>query len=206
MDKIYGRGLALVLALVVGACSSDPTDIVEGDPLTQAEAAALAEAVAATLFATWEQSSAATAPAAAPARASGTFQFDDVIACEFQGSVGISGSLAFNVDDESGDGTLAFTVTADHDDCGVESDDGTAFVLNGSPNISASFTIVSEGSALSFTGGYEGAVSWATGDKSGRCSVDVEFSLEGDIVAETGSASLTGRVCGITFSHNLQLS
>ena len=206
MSRISARGLTLALALFVGACSDDPTDIVEGDPLTEAEAAALAEVVAGSLFSTWEQSSAAPSPAAAPARASGNVQIDDEFPCEFGGTVAVAGSLVFDVDDESGDGTLVFQITTDHEGCGVESEEGIAFILNGSPNISAGFTIVSDGDNLSFSGGYDGAVGWATDDKSGRCSIDVDFSLTGDVVAETGSASLTGRVCGITFSHSLELT
>ena len=53
---------------------------------------------------------------------------------------------------------------------------------------------------------YDGAVGFETVDKSGTCSLDVDFSLQGDVAAETGSATLTGRVCGITFTHNLTLS
>jgi len=35
---------------------------------------------------------------------------------------------------------------------------------------------------------------------------ELPFSLTGDLAAGTGSASLTGRVCGVTFSHTLQLT
>lgn len=197
--------LALALSLALGACNGDPTDIIEGDSLTEAEAAALAEVVAGTLFSTWE-SEAAAAPALAPARASGTIQVNDELPCEFGGSVAVSGSLAFDVDDETGDGTLQFSVTQVHDDCAAESEDGIGFILNGAPNITSSFIIISDASFLSFTGDYEGAISWATDEKSGRCSIDVEFELTGDVLAETGSASLTGRVCGVTFQHSLDLA
>jgi hypothetical protein len=203
VNSIFSRGLTLALALVVGACSDNPTDIIEGDALTQAEAAALAEVVAATLFSTWET---ASGPPTAPARASGTFQFQDQLPCELGGSVAVSGSLSYNVDDESGDGTLNFSLTGVHSDCQGESQDGIALTLNGAPNITASFSVVSEGDAIAFSGGYDGAVEWATGEKSGTCSVDVDFSLTGNVATETGSASLQGRVCGITFSHSLQLT
>lgn len=197
--------LALALGVALGACGDDPTDIIEGDPLTEAEAAALAEVVAGSIFATWENSP-TPAPSPAPARASGSAQVNDEFPCEFGGSVAVSGSLSYDVDDQTQDGTLQFSVTTDHDDCAVESDDGIGFILNGAPNITAAFTIVSQGNSLSFTGGYEGAVSWATDEKSGRCSIDVDFDLTGDVAAETGSASLTGRVCGVTFDHSLELT
>ena len=203
MDRIRARWLALALALAVGACSDDPTDIAEGDPLTEAEAAALAEVVAGTLFTAWDETE---GPSAAPARASGTYQIDDEFPCEFGGSVAVNGNLAFDVDEDTGDGTVVFEVTTEHADCGVESEEGIAFILNGEPDITAGFTIVSEGDELGFSGGFDGTVGWATDEKSGRCSVDVDFSLAGNLAAETGSASLTGRVCGITFSHSLELT
>ena len=203
MNRINGRLLPVALALVVGACSDDPTDIIEGDPLTEAEVAALAEVVAGTLFSTWEGTA---GPAPAPARASGTLQINDEFPCEFGGSVAVAGSFAFDVDDETGDGTVDFEVTTVHSDCQAESDAGVDFTLNGAPNITASFSVVSDGDLFSFSGGYVGAVAWETGDKSGTCSIDVDFSLTGNLAAETGSASLTGRVCGVTFEHSLTLT
>lgn len=203
MTRIYARGLTLALAVALGACSDDPTDLVEGDPLTEAEAAALAEVVAGTLFSTWEGTS---GPAAAPARASGTFPVDDVFPCESGGSVAVSGSLSFDVDDQTGDGTLDFSVTSVHSDCAGQSEEGIAFTLNGAPDITATFSAVSEGDAIDFSGGYDGAIAWETGEKSGTCSVDVDFSFTGNLATETGSASLAGRVCDITFSQTLELS
>jgi hypothetical protein len=203
MARIRVGCLAVALLWVAAACSDNPIDIVEGDPLTEAEVDALAEVVAGTLFATWEQSS---GPASGPARATGTFQMNDELPCEYGGSVAVSGSLAFDVDDETGDGTLNFNVTQEHADCVVESEEDIRFTLNGAPNITSSFTVVTEGSAISFAGAFDGAADWATGDKSGTCGLDVDFSLTGDLAAETGSASLTGRVCGVTFSHTLQLT
>ena len=207
MNSIHGRLLPLALALGLGACGDDPVTIVEGDPLTADEAEALAEVVAGTLFSTWEQSSGpAPAPALAPALASGTLQVDDVFPCELGGSVAVSGSVSFNVDDQTGDGTINFSVTSVHNACAGESQGGIAFTLTGAPDIEASFSAVSEGDAFSFSGGYEGAVAWETGEKSGTCSVDVEFSLSGNLATETGSASITGQVCDATISHTLELT
>lgn len=196
------RAVGLILLLTAAACGDDnPTDIIEGDPLTEAEAAALAEVVAGTLFATYEGGA-----LAAPARATGSISVNDTFPCEFGGSVDIDGNLTFNINDQTQDGTINFDVTQDHNDCAVMSEDDILFTLNGAPNIMSSFTIVTEGDFLSFTGGYDGAVAFETGDKAGTCSLEVDFSLQGNVATEAGSATLNGRVCGISFSHNLTLS
>jgi len=195
------RAVGLAVLLTLAACGDDdPTDIIEGDPLTEAEAAALAEVVAGTLFASYEQG------LQAPARVTGTLSVDDTYPCEFGGSVDVDGNLAFNINDQTGDGTINFDVTQDHNDCSVMSEDDILFTLNGAPNVTSNFTIVTEGDFLSFTGGYDGAVAFETEDKSGTCSLEVDFSLQGNVATETGSATLNGRVCGITFSHDLTLS
>jgi hypothetical protein len=192
----------MLTLLAVAACGDDdPTDLIEGDELTQAEAEALAEVVAGTLFATYGQGA-----LAAPARASGTLEVEDNFPCEFGGSVDVIGDLTFDIDDETGDGTITFDVTQDHIDCGAESEEGIRFVLNGAPDITSTFTIVQDGNLLSFSGGYDGAVGFETEDKEGTCSLDVDFSLQGNVATETGTATLNGRVCGITFSHNLTLT
>lgn len=193
--------LALLVALAACGDDDDPTGVT-GDALNGDEVAALAEVVAGTMFSTFEQTP-EPPQAPGPALATGSFSLNTSLPCELGGVVAVSGTLLFDIDDETGDGTLDYTVTQDHQDCVAEAEDGMRFTLNGAPNVSADFVATLEGTGLTFAGGYVGAVSWVTGARSGTCSMDVDFSLTGDVEAETGTASISGTVCGVNFTHTL---
>jgi hypothetical protein len=190
--------LALLVALT-GCGDDDPTGSTGGD-LTEGEAAALAEIVASGLFETFVQNQ---GPAPAPALVTGTFSIDADIQCEFGGLVAVSGNLAFDIDDQTGDGTLDYTVTQDHQNCVGESDSGQRFTLNGQPNVTSDFLVTLTSDILTFAGDYGGAVAWTTGERSGTCPVDVDFSFTGDATGDSGTATISGSVCNVSFSSTL---
>lgn len=197
----FAGGFALAVPLAVGACS-DPAGT-QADPLTEAEVTALAEVVAGTVFSTWEVSS---GPAPAPQRAGGTLQLGAELPCASGGTVAVLGSVAFDVDDESGDGMYEFAVTHRHNDCALVSRDGIAFTVNGAPDVAVDFVVEIEGDALLLHGNFIGSLAWATGDRSGSCDVGSAFVLDGSLATGTGSASLVGTVCGVRFTSDLELT
>ncbi len=190
--------------LAVTACGDSATDVL-GD-LTEAEAAALAEVIAGTVFA-----SAGDLPGGgmqgAPSRApfSGESSIDAVAPCEFGGTVNVSGTLSYAGDDETEEVQADLTIVQVHNNCVAESQDGVRFTLNGAPQIAAGLTLVVSENVLSMDGGYSGAIDWATDGRDGRCSISIEFAIDVSGATESGSASMSGSVCGVNISHSLSV-
>lgn len=207
MNSKIVRVLSCAAVLAVAACDDSATDVL-GD-LTEAEAEALAEVVGATVLngAMGSQNTgAATGPQAVvqtySETVSGTFP------CELGGSVGVDGTLNATMDDQTGAGTIDFALTQVHDGCVAESQDGIRFTLDGAPSVSAvlAMEFSEQAGTLAFGGSYTGAVDWATDGRDGTCSIDVEFTADLDGAMETGSASMSGTVCGVSFSKSLTIS
>lgn len=205
MNRMFVRNGALALLLATAACGDNATDVV-GD-LTQAEAEALAEVVAGTVVSTWEGEGAATTAARGPALATFNQQLSVEAPCEFGGSVAIDGEIDLVTDDDTGEmESLEYTVTQAHTACVAESQDGVRFTLTGAPNVTANLLVLSEGDLLGMDGSYSGAVDWSTDGKEGTCTLSVEFSMDIDVAAETGSATMSGTVCGMSFSNSVDVS
>lgn len=205
MNRMHVRGGALALLLSVAACGDSATDVVGN--LTEAEAQALAEVVAGTVVSTWEAEGAAATAARGPALATFTQQVSLDAPCEFGGTVAINGDIEIVTNDVTEElERLEYTVTQAHDGCVAESQDGIRFTLDGAPNVTANLVVLAEGDVLAMDGSYSGAVDWATDGKAGTCTLSVEFSLDLNIVADTGSAMMSGTVCGMSFSNSMNVS
>ncbi|MEX2467092.1 MAG: hypothetical protein WD995_09280 [Gemmatimonadota bacterium] len=201
MNRMHVRGTALAMLLTAAACGDSATDVVSD--LSQAEAEALAEVVAGTVVSTFDQQG----PVAAPARATFSQQVNFEAPCEYGGTMNVAGELDIVTDDETEELTsLEYTVTQVHSGCVGESQDGLRFTLDGAPNVTANFVAMTEGDLISMDGSYSGGVDWSTDDKDGTCNLSVEFSLEMNAGTETGSASMSGTVCGVTFSRSLTVT
>ena len=205
MNRMHVRGGALALLLATAACGDSATDVM-GD-LTEAEAAALAEVVAGTVVSTVEANGAAATAARGPALATINQQVSFEAPCELGGTVAIDGALDLVTNDETEElESLEYSVTQAHDGCVTESQDGTTFTLDGAPNVTANLVVLAEGEAVSMDGSYSGAVDWATDGKSGTCTLSVEFSLDLNLGSDTGSAMMSGTVCGMSFSNSVNVS
>lgn len=205
MNRMFVRNGALALLLSAAACGDSATEVV-GD-LTQAEAEALAEIVAGTVMSSWEGEGAAATAASGPARATFNQQVSLEASCDFGGSVAIEGEIDVVTNDETEElESLEYTLTQTHAGCVAESQDGVRFTLDGAPNVSANLLVLAEGDAIGMDGSYSGAVDWSTSDKEGTCTLSVEFSMDLNLGAETGSATMSGTVCGMSFSNSVDVT
>ena len=128
--------------------------------LSQAEAEALAEVVGAQVingaFGASQRGSAAAGPAAATVNYEESVSY--VAECELGGTVDVAADYEGQMDDETGEGTLSFTMTQIHDGCMGESDNGTIFTFDGAPSVTAQLDMEVGEEMFSFDGSYDGAV------------------------------------------------
>ena len=199
------RTLALLAALAIGACGGD--DPVSTTNLSEAEAQELAGAILTQGF-----SQAMTLNAGPPAQSADGPQmvtFNETVEvtadCPLGGQLSLDGNASGDIDDQTGAGTIEYTMTLVHSGCVVPGDQGTQFTLTGNPSLVFTFDITTDGGDnTSFSGGFDGAVSFSTSDADGSCAMAYSFS--GDTSADGFSFSTSGTVCGIDVSQNLTIS
>ena len=203
--KFPTRTLALVAVVAVGACGDD--DPVSSTTLSEAEAQELAGAIFTQSF-----FQAMTLDAGLPAQSVDgpqTVTFNETVQatadCPLGGQLSLDGNALGDVDDQTGAGTIAYTMTLVHSGCVVQGDQGTQFTLTGNPSLVFSFDVTTDGGDnSSFSGGFDGAVGFSTSDADGSCGMDYGFAGE---TSTTGfSFSTTGTICGIDVSQNLTIS
>lgn len=199
MNRIHVRGVAFAMSMAVAACGDSATEVV-GD-LSQAEAEALAEVVGSTVF-----SSASAVPEAegAPGRTpvSGSQSINTTVDCELGGTVGVDGNLEYSGDTET-TVNATFELTQVHNGCVAESQDGIRFILDGAPDVTSNVSLTLSENELSLEGTYGGAVDWSTDGREGNCSLNVTLSVDMSGTAESGSASMSGTVCGVAFQKSV---
>lgn len=197
--------LALVAAVGLAACSDGGDDSTgpSGDELSAPEAEALAAVITSeALGIGLEQFSGGGefAPSGSAASEPEDISIDDFTfeaPCELGGTVTLTMSWSGTADYEVGDIDLTWNVTQAHDGC-VLQEDQYEFTLTGDPNISMNWDMqVTENESFDISGGYEGAVQWTLDDgRSGRCTVDVSFSANGNWSTGSGMTTVSGHVCG----------
>lgn len=206
MTKPSARYLTVAAMVALAACGDD--DSVTPDNLTEAEAQALATAVfqqsfmsAFTLDYEQQQPQAVNGPATATYQA----EIETTAACPLGGEVALSAVVDVQTNDETGAGTVDFSVAQVHSNCGVQGDQGQQFTISGDPGVTFDFLMETDGQEnFGFSGSLTGALSWATDGKAGTCAVSVEFSGQG---SPTGfSFSNAGTVCGVDFSESVTIS
>ena len=206
MNRMHVRFAAIALMVAAAACDDSPTNV--GD-LSQAEAEALAEVVGAQVIngalGASQQGTAAAGPAAVTVNYEESVSFTG--ACELGGTVSMDADLQGQMDDETGEGTLSFTLIQIHDGCVGESEDGTVFTLYGAPSVTAQLDMEVGGEMFAIDGSYDGAVDWTTGDdREGTCTIDVMFSMDMNGATQSGAVSMQGSVCGIDFSKSVSFN
>jgi hypothetical protein len=195
----------VIAAAALGACGDSTGIDVE---LSEAEAAALADAVVqAAIFATGSgpsQPAAVGGPQRAPYSSGASVSF--MADCPAGGSVDVDGSVAVSGDDATGESRIELNVSHDHEGCIVESDDGVQFTFDGAPHLNFDFVIESDGAGeIGWEGVLAGALEWSNDEREGRCTIALQF---GGLISDVESAievSLEGSVCSRAVSHSMSL-
>lgn len=200
MTRMRSTAAALTIVLTATAACDGGTDVEE--ELTQVEAQALAEILTGTVVASWGQTE---GPQGAPARATYQSSVDFVAPCPLGGSVAVAGDLAAEVDDETQDATIDYTLRHTHQGCVAESESGLRFTLTGAPLVTADLQLQTVGNLLSLDGDFAGGVAWSTEGKEGVCTLALDFGADLDVAQESGTASLAGTVCGVTVSSSVSV-
>lgn len=123
--------------------------------------------------------------------------FSEIIPCNEGGVLNVNGSYTDNVN-EQGTGTVAFNLSSNPDECGIQTSQGL-YVVDGDPGLGTQFSVdLVEGDpvgnlTLAYTGGYL----WSGPDGSGSCSVNVSYVFNW---TNPGQFSITGNMCGHRFS------
>lgn len=199
------RMIALAAVTVLAACGDDG---VSPDALTEAQATELASAIfSQSLFQVLALDyQPPQAAAGGPQLAIYSETVDATGPCPLGGEVSLSGSLEGETNDETGAGTIDFSLGLVHAACGVQGDGGTRFTLNGNPSLGFGFTLTTDGEQnFGFSGSLAGAVDYAIeGGDEGTCSIDYDFSGES---AQTGFSFQTeGSICGVDVTQNVTVS
>ncbi len=206
-------GLAPVLALGLAACGGSFTS--SGDALAPTEAQDLAAGLVEGGFAGF--GSFAGAPARAPSLAATnvTVTINNTAPCDGGGTVALNGSMTANVNQTGSSGTFGFNYTVAPSGCQVTTSGGKVFTINGDPNLKTQgdFTFSTSGTTESIEGSlnYSGKFGWTSSDgRAGACGVDLtvnyNFTFSTSGAAPTGSATLSGTVCGVSVSRSVSVT
>ena len=213
MNRNLVRTMALFAALGVAACGDDGP-VSTGDALSEAEAAALSQIILGTAF----QATAGAVPAG-PATANGpqaapfTYSADVQASapCSGGGTASLDGSATINGDDQTGEFSIAYSVTASFAECSeVAGEPQQQFTVGGSLTMSANADYTqgqgSEFGSLNSTGSFSGSIDWSSEDgRSGTCAVSLTSTTTSNGQAIT--ASTEGSFCGLsineTFSYGV---
>lgn len=192
----------LTLAGFIAACGDGPTN--SGDTLTQQQAEELAGVVIEYGFAGF--GGVANAAQGGGAMQSISYDVDDSGPCPDGGTVALKGSINIDVSANQTDATLGYDYTITHNSCKATGENGTVFTLSGDPNVKATGTMnFHQDTGIDGSLNYDGGVSWMAEGMSGTCAMDLSANFDFS-AAGTGSATVSGNVCGISINRSVTVS
>jgi hypothetical protein len=197
---MYGKhvGVLTLAAMVVTSGCESSTEV--GTELADIQVQALAEVLLLTTFQSAQSGPAAVGAQLVPVNFEQQVEAD--VPCPLGGMLGVVAAVSITGDTESEGGEISYSQTQSHVGCVVESEDGTRFTLDGSPSVTAGFTISNDGLGnLDVDGSMDGGIGWAMDGLSGTCQIDLAFVGDGSEADGTWSASLTGSVCGVSITR-----
>lgn len=206
-------GWCAAAALGLAACGGDFTS--SGDPLSESEATDLGQALVEQGFVGLGGLS-ASPPAGAPGaneKAAGrvTVTLNDTAPCEGGGTVALAGKLTGDFNQTTGAGTITYDYTVAPAACKVTTTGGKVFTLTGEPNLKATGDFNWSSTSLKGSLSYDGKFQWESADsRSGSCGVNLsakyEMTINSNTGATSGSATISGEVCGITVNRTVQFT
>jgi len=200
--------MLLTASVGVAACGGDNGTGPTGDPLTQAEAEALAGILMTQSYQGADPGALPVAGGPQMVPVSIETTVDAQVPCALGGGIAVHGTLKIVGDSEVEGGTIDYIVTQTHNDCVAQDvESQLTFTLNGDPDTTIELHLTSDPlGALTLGGGISGTISWVTGDKSGSCGISLTF--EGSADPGTGAASslVSGMVCGVSISQQMTVS
>lgn len=208
-SKTPRKTLFLAAALVLPLAACDGGLDLDGE-LTEAEAAALGEALFATTWENTETQPPAGADPAAGVPFSAEWTVETTAPCPVGGTLDLDGSASLSGDTETNVVNLTYQMTQVHNDCEVRAGEANQlFKLNGSPNVTTGYTVVTNNqsttSGFEIAGAITGAIQWETEGRAGICSIAVEFDGGGNQTEGTANFSLEGTICGVTVTHQASI-
>jgi hypothetical protein len=191
------------IALLLAACSGDPTGVNSGDELSDAEIQALLNELAASLNevnvgvpALNNRRMDTPMPVLLSSTPIGVDAgFNQSVPCE-SGSLSLAGNVKGQIDDETFLGSLNMNFTWDFNACAVTLEDVTVTV-DGAPEIRFDGDYTFGENEFSLAGTEKGGFSFTISDgREGSCAIDVAFSSTVNTDAGTLEASTSGEICG----------
>lgn len=185
----------LTAALTLSACkdSSGPAAL----SLTEAQAEDMMEALASVGAAT-SLSQRAAEYRQGPTVQLATITLDESQPCPGGGTNRTQGTVTSN---DAGT-QLSASLTQSYSACKATSPNGVLWTFNGAPNLKFDFSMSVNETTANYTmnGTQKGAIDAASSIGSGRCVIDLTFTASGNLQTSTGTATVSGTMCGRTIS------
>jgi hypothetical protein len=205
LNRVLHAAMLATVALGAAACDGGSATAPGDARLTQAQALSISRSI--------YSIGAGMAGGAVPSGARGariqtaagsnafTFTLDTSVPCPAGGNTALAGTLGGSYDAVARTGQVQANLGVTHQSCGVKTDDGATFTLNGDPKIDVGLNAASGPNGLTaFHLTESGAFTWSRGDgSSGRCTVD----LTGDLVSGTQNVHVTGTFCGFAVDQTV---
>lgn len=197
MSKLRFPLVTVAMLAVLSACGGDddPLGVNSGDPLTEEEIEAVFFAIS-DAFAELSFAPAQAGPARATVSVSESFSGS--APCAEGGSISANGSVSGTADDETFVLDLAYQLRMTPSACAVPTETNTV-TLDGSPYLQLDMDFLLTETVIDVTGSYSGGIAFTSSDgRSGSCAFDVDFSVNANLDAQSGTSSASGTVCGVS--------
>lgn len=190
--------VAAALALVVGvaACSDDDDPTGPGAELSAEEADLMMEAWAELgglggPFLAMGGYEGAPTPDGVLYSTSGSEDFNQQNDCPQGGTITYNGTMTW------AENHISWDLTNTADNCQSNDSEGNTWTFNGGVNTDFEFT--GDQNQFQMNGSQQGSLSFSSDVGSGSCDVNVSYSAQGD--ENSGTAEVSGSVCGHDVSH-----
>ena len=201
--------LALLGTVGLGACGDDGAGP-DTTALSEQESAELVAFILGESFSSSGVQVSGQQVESNPLLARAIVEFDDsqtiVASCPLGGSVTVDMSASGYIDDASAAFEIDASQVQTHEACSGQGENGFQFTVDGAPNLATDIYMTQDesGQNAMAEGSIVGGVTWAAGQRSGTCALDVSFSLSTS--SGGGNFSITGTACGHSMTRDVSVS